>query len=57
MSKASGRDLSQFRRWYSQAGTPRVVVRSRWDEENHRLTLLVDQSTPATPGQPTKLRS
>lgn len=55
MSKASGRDLSQFRRWYSQAGTPRVVVRSRWDEENHRLTLLVDQSTPATPGQPTKL--
>ena len=54
MSKASGRDLSQFRRWYSQAGTPRVVVRSRWDEENHRLTLTVDQSTPSTPGQAVK---
>ena len=54
MAEASGRDLSQFANWYSQAGTPRVTVRTAWDEINHRLTMTVTQSTPATPGQPVK---
>ena len=54
MAEASGRDLSQFSLWYSQAGTPRVTVRTAWDEVNHRLTLTATQSTPATPGQSAK---
>jgi len=51
---ANGVDLSQFRRWYSQAGTPRVRVGSRYDAEAGRVRLTIEQSTPATPGQPTK---
>ncbi len=49
---ASGRDLSQFKRWYSQAGTPRVTVSETWDGGRYTLTLA--QSTPPTPGQPEK---
>jgi len=45
-------DLTQFRRWYSQAGTPRVVARLDHDGTTARLTL--EQSVPATPGQPAK---
>ena len=33
MEEASGRDLQQFRRWYSQAGTPRVAVSTQWNAE------------------------
>lgn len=54
MAEASGRDLTEFANWYSQAGTPRVTVRRHWDEVNHRLTLNVRQSTPPTPGQSVK---
>ncbi|MFV0336362.1 MAG: aminopeptidase N [Tropicimonas sp.] len=49
---ATGRDLSQFRLWYSQAGTPRIGV-----EESHAdgtYTLTLTQETPPTPGQPDK---
>ena len=49
---ASGRDLSQFKRWYGQAGTPRVKVSERW--ESGRYTLDLAQETPPTPGQPQK---
>ena len=49
---ASGRDLTQFRRWYSQAGTPRLKVRDDWDGARYRLELA--QETPPTPGQPEK---
>jgi aminopeptidase N len=45
-------DLTQFRLWYSQAGTPRVVARLDHDGTTARLTL--EQSVPATPGQPAK---
>ncbi len=48
----SGRDLSQFKRWYSQAGTPRLSVSERWD--GARYTLDLAQETPPTPGQPVK---
>ncbi len=51
MEDASGVDLSQFRRWYSQAGTPRVEVSDHYDAEKLRYTLNVKQSCPATPGQ------
>ncbi|MFG1486675.1 aminopeptidase N [Halobacteriovorax sp. RZ-2] len=47
-------DFSQFRRWYDQAGTPVLDVTTNYDEEAKEFTLTVNQSTPATPGQPTK---
>jgi aminopeptidase N len=55
MADAGGRDLSQFERWYSQAGTPRVKVRSDYDELTGTYTLHIAQSCPPTPGQPDKL--
>ncbi|MBT9382559.1 aminopeptidase N [Pseudooceanicola sp. CBS1P-1] len=49
---ATGRDLTQFKRWYSQAGTPRLHVTESWD--NGTFTLHFRQETPPTPGQPSK---
>lgn len=54
MEDASGMDLTQFRNWYSQAGTPRLKVRSEYDADDRRYTLHVQQSCPPTPGQPDK---
>jgi len=48
----SGLDLAQFRRWYSQAGTPKVEVSLAHEGETATLTLR--QSVPPTPGQPDK---
>jgi len=52
--QAAGRDLSQFMRWYDQAGTP--VVGAQWSHDPVARTLTLDlaQTCPATPGQPTK---
>ncbi|TPE55628.1 aminopeptidase N [Maribrevibacterium harenarium] len=55
MEDANGVDLTQFKRWYSQAGTPRVQVTDEYDEQAQTYTLNFSQMTPATPGQPTKL--
>jgi aminopeptidase N len=55
MEDVSGRDLNQFRRWYSQAGTPRLTVADQYDGATGRYTLMVRQSCPPTPGQPHKL--
>ena len=54
MERASGRNLEQFRLWYSQAGTPRIAVDSRWDEDTHTFSMRVSQMTPSTPNQPHK---
>ena len=54
MAGAAKRDLRQFKRWFSQAGTPRVKVRSFWNAAEGTLRLAVTQTTPATPGQPVK---
>ena len=51
--EATGRDLTQFKRWYSQAGTPRLHVTETW--EDGTFTLHFRQETPPTPGQPEKL--
>ncbi len=48
------RHLAQFKRWYSQAGTPRVHVQTQYDAAVRRYSLTLTQSCPATPGQPTK---
>jgi aminopeptidase N len=54
MQDASGVDLSQFRRWYSQAGTPALHVEGDYDAASRRFTLSVRQSCPPTPWQPDK---
>ena len=50
----SGRDMSQFMRWYSQAGTPEVTVSGRYDAATRTYTLEAKQTLAPTPGQPTK---
>ena len=55
MADANGKDLTQFERWYTQAGTPTVKAVGEYDAATKRYTLTLSQSTPATPGQPTKL--
>ncbi len=49
MEEASGKDLSQFRYWYSQAGTPQLKVSDKFDAEKQQYTLMIEQHTPATP--------
>ena len=51
---ASGRDLTQFMRWYSQAGTPQVTVTTQFDTTRKNYTLECKQLIPPTPGQPVK---
>ena len=50
----SGRDFSQFMRWYSQAGTPEVVVTPHYDARAKTYRLDIAQTIPPTPGQPHK---
>lgn len=54
METATGKDLSLFSRWYSQAGTPELHVTSSYAPETKTYTLTVRQSCPPTPGQPRK---
>jgi aminopeptidase N len=54
MQDASGVDLSRFKRWYHQAGTPEVTVSDSYDAGSRRYTLTLVQRTPPTPGQPDK---
>jgi aminopeptidase N len=51
---ASGVDLAQFRLWYSQAGTPEIVAKLRYDKDKKSAQLDVEQILPPTPGQATK---
>jgi aminopeptidase N len=54
MQDASGVDLTRFKRWYHQAGTPEVTVSDGYDAAARRYTLTLQQRTSATPGQPEK---
>lgn len=54
MEAASHHDLTQFKRWYAQAGTPVVNVTDHYDEALQAYTLTVKQSCPSTSGQPFK---
>jgi len=54
MEDANGVDLTQFRTWYRQAGTPVLDVTGDYDESAKTFTLTVKQSCPATPGQDKK---
>jgi aminopeptidase N len=54
MESASGRDLSQFKRWYSQAGTPVVAAIAHYDAAAHRYSLAFEQAAPTTQSQASK---
>jgi len=54
MEDANGVDLSQFRRWYAQAGTPVLTVQQHYDPSAQTLTLTLSQNCPPTPGQAVK---
>jgi aminopeptidase N len=51
---ACGRDLTQFRLWYRQSGTPVVEALGEYDAGSKRYTLTLSQKLGATPGQPEK---
>ena len=44
-------DLTQFKRWYSQAGTPQLNIATEYDSTGQRYTLTINQHCEATPGQ------
>lgn len=48
LADASGRDLTQFKRWYAQAGTPRVMVSDSYNEDTLEYSLTFTQSCPPT---------
>jgi aminopeptidase N len=54
MQDASGVDLTRFKRWYHQAGTPEFDVADEYDPITQRWTLILRQTTRPTPGQPEK---
>jgi aminopeptidase N len=50
----SGRDMTQFMRWYSQAGTPDIKVAPHYNPQAQTYRLDITQTVPPTPGQPDK---
>ncbi|GAA4355444.1 aminopeptidase N [Kangiella marina] len=54
MEDGNSYDLKQFRRWYSQAGTPEVEIKSQYDGDKRQITFTMKQSCPPTPGQEDK---
>ncbi|OOF45585.1 aminopeptidase N [Rodentibacter trehalosifermentans] len=55
MERANELDLTQFRRWYSQSGTPELLITDAYDEQTHTYRLSVSQSTPPTADQMEKV--
>jgi len=54
MADANRRDLSQFKNWYSQSGTPRVRVKEQFDARKKEYRLTLEQYCPPTAGQKKK---
>ena len=54
MSEAGEVDLTQFKLWYSQAGTPVLKIKTQYDDIKKKYFLDVTQHCPSTPGQPDK---
>jgi aminopeptidase N len=48
MADASGVDLTQFKRWYDQAGTPHLWASGNYDAEARSYTLTLSQSLPTS---------
>jgi len=55
MEDSTGVELSVFRRWYSQAGTPVLHLSCVHDSDSQQLTVSIQQDCPPTPGQAEKL--
>jgi len=53
MSDASQKDLTQFKLWYSQSGTPSIRVSESFDAEKGEYYLTLAQQSPITAKQPT----
>ena len=47
--QVSGQDLSGFRQWYSQPGTPQITLAQSWSEHSQTLSLTFTQDNPVTP--------
>lgn len=54
MEETSGKDLTQFRKWYSQSGTPEVSYEGKYDPATKTYALTLTQLTRPTPDQATK---
>lgn len=54
MQAVTDHDLSQFRLWYSQAGTPEITAHGSYDADRRQYQLRLAQHTPDTPGQSNK---
>ncbi len=52
LADANGADLTDFARWYSQPGTPRLEARGEWDAAAHTYSLHLRQSLPTAPEGP-----
>jgi len=55
MEEVSGQDFTQFKRWYTQAGTPEISVRESFNAVTSEYKLTFEQTCKATPGQTEKL--
>lgn len=51
MELVSGKDLTQFKRWYSQSGTPKVQLSFHYDQAAKKFEMTVEQSLPPTADQ------
>jgi len=51
---ALAQNLDLFKRWYAQAGTPRLHARGQWDADSGTYTLTLSQTNPGTTAQPAK---
>ncbi|MES1990296.1 MAG: aminopeptidase N [Pseudomonadota bacterium] len=51
LSDGAKLDLTQFKRWYNQAGTPEILTSGRYDAARETYTLKVSQFCAPTPGQ------
>ena len=54
MAEVSGRDLTHFKNWYNQAGTPQLFVAGEYDADQQIYTLTIRQELGASPGQSQK---
>ncbi len=54
MEESSNTDLTQFKLWYEQAGTPEVIFAGAYNENNNTYTIKLSQHIPDTPGQMNK---
>jgi aminopeptidase N len=54
MAETSGRDLSQFFKWYVQSGTPKLRARGEFNSQTQSYNLTISQNVPRLKGQSKK---